>query len=349
MSTASISTAANIRSNSTAVSFSAAPHRQNAAQPFSRSESPYQQRTSAKDNPTQQAIKQAVDYLIEQLQQGKSEMLTAYLTAMAQFHTYSFGNILLIAKQKPDAQRVAGIRAWNELGRYVKKGEKGIQILAPMMGFRHRKDDDREDATAKKQQILIGFRAVHVFDVSQTEGAELPEMRHTVSGDVGAHRDRLFEFIQKQNITLEYNERIAPALGVSYGGKIVLLPGQSKAEEFTTLVHELAHEILHKTERRILTTQTVRETEAEAIAFVVGKAVGLDTGLASSDYIQLYHGNAELLTESLEMVQRTASVILAAIQPEPDSQEAAQEPASEAKRTRRSRSDKTQTAVAEVA
>ena len=331
MSTASISAATNLRSNSTAVSFSATPHRKNAAQPVQRSESPYQQRTSAKDNPTQQAIKQAVDFLIEQLQQGKSEMLTAYLTAMAQFHSYSFGNILLIAKQKPDATRVAGIRTWNELGRYVKKGEKGIQILAPMMGFRRRKNDDtNEDPAAQKLKVLIGFRAVYIFDVSQTEGAELPEMRHTVTGEVGQHRDRLFEFIQQQNITLEYNERIAPALGVSYGGKIVLLPGQSKAEEFTTLVHELAHEILHKAERRILTTLTVRETEAEAVAFVVGKAVGLDTGLASSDYIQLYHGNAELLAESLEIVQRTASAILTAIQPKSVSPEKAQEPAPEA-------------------
>ena len=84
-------------------------------------------------------------------------------------------------------------------------------------------------------------------------------------------------------------------MGVSYGGKIVLLPGQSKAEEFSTLVHELAHEMLHKADRRTTTTKTVRETEAEAIAFVVGKAVGLQTGTASADYIQLYHGNASLL------------------------------------------------------
>ena len=250
------------------------------------------------------------------------------------------------ALQKPDAQRVAGIRAWNELGRYVRKGEKGIQILAPMMGFRRGKDGGTdEDAAAQKQPVLIGFRAVYVFDVSQTEGAELPEMNHIVTGEVGGHRDRLFAFIRQQNITLEYNERIAPALGISYGGKIALLPGQSKAEEFTTLVHELAHEFLHKAERRILTTQAVRETEAEAVAFVVGKAVGLDTGLASVDYIQLYHGNAELLAESLEIVQRTASVILAAIQPAQAMQESEPEPT----QARRSRSAETQTAVAEVA
>ena len=131
---------------------------------------------------------------------------------------------------------------------------------------------------------------------------------------MGEHRDRLVEFVNAQGIALEYNERIAPAMGVSYGGKIVLLPGQTKAEEFSTLVHELAHEMLHKAERRTVTTQTVRETEAEAIAFVVGKAVGLQNGTASADYIQLYHGNAALLAESLEVIQKTSAVILAAIE-----------------------------------
>ncbi len=80
-------------------------------------------------------------------------------------------------------------------------------------------------------------------------------------------------------------------MGMSYGGKIVLLPGQSKAEEFSTLVHELAHEMLHKTDHCTTTTKVVRETEAEAIAFMVSKAVGLQTGTASVDYIQLYHGS----------------------------------------------------------
>ena len=124
------------------------------------------------------------------------------------------------------------------------------------------------------------------------------------------------EFVHRQGIELEYNERIAPALGVSYGGKIALLPGQSKAETLTTLVHELAHEILHFIERRTTTTATVRETEAEAVAFIVGQAIGLEMGTAASDYILTYAGNVALLTESLEVIQRTSAVILGAVQPE---------------------------------
>jgi hypothetical protein len=161
--------------------------------------------------------------------------------------------------------------------------------------------------------MLIGFRAVYVFDWAQTEGADLPEFEHSVTGDVGEQRERLIAFLDEQNIKLEYNEKIAPALGVSYGGRIALLPGQSKAEEFTTLVHETAHELLHKAERRTMTTATVRETEAEAVAFIVGQAIGLEMGTASSDYIQMYEGNAALLTESLEVIQRTSAVILGAL------------------------------------
>ena len=295
-----------------------APHSNNAALP---NQSPYQQRTTQRDNPTQQLIKQAVDYLLKQLEAGKSETLTAYLAAMARFHAYSFGNILSIARQRPTATRVAGFHAWKELGRFVKRGEKGIQILAPMVGQRRRKDDaDRSrahDDNAKPAPVLIGFRAVYVFDVEQTEGADLPEFAHNITGEVGEHRERLIAFLDSQNIALEYNENIAPALGVSYGGKIAILPGQSPAEEVVTLVHELAHEYLHKTERRTKTTATVRETEAEAVAFIVGQAIGLEMGRASSDYIQMYAGNAALLAESLEVIQRTSAVILDAITGEP--------------------------------
>jgi hypothetical protein len=238
--TATMSSTAFAASNGTTVISNAAPHRKNAARQ-NRSKSPYQQRTSQKDNPTQQLIKQAVDYLIQQLEAGKSETLTAYLGAMARFHSYSFGNILQIARQRPSATRVAGIRAWNELGRFVKKGEKGIQILAPIIGHRWKRDTVEQEQDARPAPMLIGFRSVYVFDLSQTEGADLPEFEHNITGEVGEHRDRMIAFLAQQNIKLEFNEKIAPALGVSYGGKIALLPGQSKAEEFTTLVHETAH------------------------------------------------------------------------------------------------------------
>jgi antirestriction protein ArdC len=277
--------------------------------------------TPRNENATQKLIRENVDFLIEQLEAGQSDALTAYLTAMSHFHNYSFGNILQIARQRPDATHVAGLYAWNQLGRRVNKGEKGIQILAPMIGTKRKKDKEAEqDITKQNQPVLIGFRAVYVFDVSQTEGKELPGM-DGVKGEVGEHRDRLIEFIAAQGIELEFNERIAPAMGVSYGGKIVLLPGQSNAEEFSTLVHELAHEMLHKADRRTTTTKIVRETEAEAIAFVVGKAVGLQTGTASADYIQLYHGNASLLAESLEVIQKASAVILAALETKPEVEE----------------------------
>jgi hypothetical protein len=239
-----------------------APHSTNAAQP-----SPYQQRTTQRDNPTQRLIKQAVDYLLQQLEAGKSETLTAY--------------------------------------------------LAPMVGHRrNRNDADRDqtqDASTKPTPVLIGFRAVYVFDVAQTEGADLPVFEHSITGEVGEHRDRLIAFLNTQNIALEYSENIAPALGVSYGGKIAILPGQSPAEDLVCLVHETAHELLHKSTRRTMTTATVRETEAEAVAFIVGQAIGLEMGKTSSDYIQMYAGNAALLAESLEVIQQTSAVILDAI------------------------------------
>jgi hypothetical protein len=136
-----------------------------------------------------------------------------------------------------------------------------------------------------------------------------------MSGEVGENRDRLVSFIEQQGIELVFTEDIRPALGKSYGGKIAILPGQSEAEEFSTLVHELAHEMLHKAERRTTTTKVIKETEAEAVAFVVSKAVGVQAGTASADYIHLYHGNASLLAESLEVIQQTSAVILAALEP----------------------------------
>ena len=263
----------------------------------------------------QELIAANIKLLIEQLKAGKSDALTSYLTAMSRFHNYSFGNVLEIARQMPTATRVAGFWAWKNLGRSVNAGAKGIRILAPIVGVRRKKDEEAEkDIATQNTRVLLGFRNAYVFDVSQTNGVDLPEM-HEVSGDPGENIDRLAAFLKAQGIALVYNEKIAPALGMSRNGRIDILPGQTKAEEFSTLVHETAHEMLHKAERRTATTKTVRETEAEAIAFVVGKAIGLMNGSASADYIQLYHGDASLLAESLEVVQQTSGIILAALEP----------------------------------
>jgi len=277
-----------------------------------------------------QRTKEAVDFLVAALESGHSEVLTAYLSAMAKFHTYSFGNILLIARQKPEATNVAGIRTWNSLGRFVKRGEKGIFILAPMIGFRRSRQNeiatdintDNSADERKPEPRLVGFRAVYVFDITQTEGKEIATLTE-VSGDVSGYRERLFKFVEGQNVELSFSERIAPAKGLSHGGKITLLSGMQPAEEFSTLVHEIAHEMLHRGERRTLTTKQVRETEAEAVAFVVCQSIGLRNGTASQDYIQLWHGDANLLRESLEAVQQTAAVILGGIAPEPTALSAA--------------------------
>ena len=270
---------------------------------------------SKKSTTKQELIAANIKLLIGQLEAGHSEALTNYLTAMSRFHRYSFGNVLEIARQMPTATRVAGFRTWKNMGRSVKAGQKGIRILAPIVGIRSKKHEEaQKDITKQNERTLLGFRNAYVFDVLQTEGADLPDM-HQVSGDPGENIDRLAAFVRSKGIQLVYNQNIAPALGMNCGGRIVVLPGQSKAEEFSTLVHETAHELLHKAERRTATTKTVRETEAEAIAFIVGKAVGLVTGTASADYIHLYHGNASLLAESLEVIQQASSVILAELEP----------------------------------
>jgi hypothetical protein len=270
---------------------------------------------SKKPNTKQEVIAANIKLLIEQLEAGHSEALTNYLTAMSRFHNYSFGNVLEIARQMPSAKRVAGFWTWKNLGRSVKAGQKGIRILAPIVGSRRKKDADAsQDITKQNERVLLGFRNAYVFDVSQTDGVDLPALNE-VTGDPGENIDRLAAFVKSKGIQLVYNANIAPSLGISYGGRIALLPGQSKAETFSTLVHETAHELLHRSDRRTATTKIVRETEAEAVAFVVGKAVGLVNEEASASYIQLYKGNASLLAESLEVIQQTASIILAALEP----------------------------------
>lgn len=247
---------------------------------------------------------QALDSLATALEQGRSETLTTYLAAMARFHRYSFGNVMLIASQKPIATHVAGFRTWLQLDRHVKKGEKGIVIIAPMM-LKERDDGSSDHAG----ETFIRFRAVHVFDISQTEGEPLPE-HASVSGDSGGCTDRLKALVAQCGIALEYSDDLGSADGSSYGGRIAIRHGLSPAEEFATLAHELAHEMLHRDTERGKLPKSVRETEAEAVAFVVCQAVGLDTNTASSDYIQLYAGDKDTLAASLDRIQHTATSII---------------------------------------
>lgn len=266
-----------------------------------------------------EALKQSEDALqdlAEALRQGKSESLVRYLDMLSRFHHYSFGNCLLIAIQKPDATLVAGFQRWKDLHRWVKKGEKGIGILAPLVGRkRDSLDADQDDAEAAEERKLYGFRVVYVFDVSQTEGQELPALGE-VSGDPGEKLLRLQALIQTKGIELRFVESLLGALGMSEGGRISVLSSLGPAEMFSTLVHELAHELLHRGDRRKETTKVVRETEAEAVAYVVCRASGLKVSTQSSDYIQLWHGDVSVLMQSLELVREVASDIITALEAE---------------------------------
>jgi antirestriction protein ArdC len=253
-----------------------------------------------------QIASKAIEQLSQALEAGHSEKLREHLAAMARFHRYSLHNIMLIASQRPDACHVAGFHAWHKLGRFVKKGEKGILILAPIIP---KKAENRGETEPDESSTAVGFRAAYVFDVSQTEGQPLPEIGR-VNGHPREYRERLVKFVTEHGIALEYSEDIAPARGTSSGGKITLLPGQSPAEEFATLAHEIAHEMMHRDERRSSTSKCIRETEAEAVAFVVCSVIGLETGSAAQDYIGLYGGDAKLLSESLDYVLQTATQVL---------------------------------------
>jgi len=250
----------------------------------------------------------ALQQLAEALTKGKSQELTRYLALLARFHRYSFGNVMMIMAQRPSATHVAGFNTWKQIGRFVKKGEKGIVILAPMLV----REKDQEPKPGEEPKSVLRFRGVYVFDVSQTEGEPLPEPSR-VGGDPGRHLARLHQAIAERGIILDRSGVPAGALGASHGGRISVREGLPPAEEFSVTVHELAHELLHRGEDRP-PSKTVRETEAEAVAFVVCSAIGLDTGAAASDYIQLYEGKTETLAASLDRIQHVAADILAAIE-----------------------------------
>lgn len=266
-------------------------------------------RTSSKAAELTEQIEQSLESLTQELDAGKSEQLVAYLKCLSRFHRYSFGNVMLIALQRPDATQVAGFNAWKKLGRSVRKGERGIMILAPVMRRKNDQEEESEKAESEKKKRAVTFRTAHVFDVSQTDGDDLPEFAK-VAGEPGVYIDRVRLQITAAGIQLDTDYIESGALGVSAGGAITIRPGLQPAEEFSVLVHEFAHELLHRGERRHETTKQIRETEAEAVAFAVCHGIGLETGSAASDYIQLYNGSSETLQESLHHIRDCAARIL---------------------------------------
>jgi len=223
----------------------------------------------------------ALARLSEELKRGQSDTLRQYLAAMGRFHRYSLRNAMLIALQKPEAQHVAGFWTWRRLGRAVRKGERGIAILAPVVrrSQRGRQESDAGGTEADvnllsdDHNVVVRFRGTYVFDISQTNGKPLPEFAKT-TGDPGAHLEKLRAYIAERAIEMSFSRDIAPARGMSADGRIVLLPNMDPAEEFSVLVHEYAHERLHGRAERLQGNKTVRETEAEAVAYQPVEVVG---------------------------------------------------------------------------
>ena len=263
-----------------------------------------------KKDEAKQLADQAITALLEELKAGRSDALLRYLDSMSRFHSYSWTNRLLIVMQNPEATLVAGFQRWLKQGRHVRKGEKGIGIMAPLV-YRNRDDANGpqqgpSEADGKGERSIRGFKIVHVFDVTQTEGDELPDLGK-IGGEPGQLLGSLEELIRANGIVLKYEVLPGGAQGVSRKGEIGIAVDLDSAERFAVLAHELAHEWMHDKEQRQSLPKTVRETEAEAVAYVVCRSFGLDCSTRSSDYIQMYRGDEATLIASLERIQRTAA------------------------------------------
>lgn len=229
-----------------------------------------------------------------------SEEMMRYLETCSRFHHYSWHNIWLILITCPHATQVAGFRKWQSMNRYVRKGEKGIPILAPILVKEEMQD------TEETRQFLRGFKVVYVFDVSQTEGEPLPEPPNWKSPEKNEElTERLLTFAREKGITVTEKVLAGEIQGLSKGGAIALDPLAGTK----TLIHEIAHELMHQ-DSTAPVERSIRELEAEAVAFVVGKHFGLDTSNSSANYISLWNGGKDTILAHMERVQGVASTII---------------------------------------
>lgn len=252
------------------------------------------------------------DRLLHTLAEGVQALTTsdrwrAHLEVQGRFHRYSFNNAMLIGSQDPDATRVAGFATWRSLGRSVRTGERAIWILAPMMGRRVRGEEGEE------RRPIIGFRTVAVFDLSQTEGEELPVVCRNLEGDDPA---ACFDALRRRAECLSYSVELAELPSTTNGDctyalrRIRIECRNHPAQQVKTLAHELAHALLHEG----VTDRALAELEAESTAFVVCHALGLDSGGYSFGYVASWAGGGPeavaAITSSGGDIQRAAAAIL---------------------------------------
>jgi antirestriction protein ArdC len=257
-------------------------------------------------------LKQTVEMLANETDAARqSELFRDYLRCASLFHNYSWGNQMMIWTQRPTATRVAGYHTWQKMGRYVKQGQKGIAIFAPMVFKKQEAADADGLVTVEKQQLW--FKVVFVFDLAQTDGQPLPDLPTGCAGDAGDLELRLCAFAAEKGILVENGDTgDAKGYAEQKGTHIVLSRALEAAERAAVLVHELAHCLLHFGESHRPNLRQ-RELEAEATAYTVAHHFGLS--VQSNFYLASYGVKASDLLESLPIIQQTAHQIIDAVEP----------------------------------
>lgn len=265
-----------------------------------------------------------VKELFNQLEEGvkqvyESESYKNVLTVMSKFHNYSAGNCILILMQFPTATHVAGYKSWQtNFNRQVKKGEKAIKILAPSKRKFTKKEVDSSGNEIEKEIEYMSFYTTNVFDISQTEGEDLPTICHELKGNVNGFK-RLFDGVKKATTAVV---SIGEVDGRSKGyfspleNKIVVKEGMEQAQTIKTLIHEVAHSILHcKGGEQEQADHYTKEVQAESIAYIVSNYLGLDTSEYSFGYVAGWSSGKDVkeLKASLDVIQKTASKIISCV------------------------------------